>query len=313
MHIPDSMLHGNICPITATISTVGIGTAVYYAFKSEKKPTPTTFAAVTTLIFVAQMVNFPIANGTSGHLLGGVLAAYLLGVPFGVLAMSFVIAIQSLIFADGGIRVLGVNILNMAIIGAGLCGILQAKILSHWDIKNKKYLLIIAMAWFSTIIASIAVSVELAIDGSIAFITAFIAMVTIHTFIGLGEGLITLVCCIALSINKKSTKKYGQITIPAMGIILITLMLTPFASNLPDGLEYVAHKYNLIQQASPKFVGILPDYTVPLLTNNISSTMVAAILGIMISFAITWLFLQLINFISKKMHYKLVSFKKEQG
>ncbi|NLF86773.1 MAG: cobalamin biosynthesis protein CbiM, partial [Lentisphaerae bacterium] len=86
MHIPDSMLHGGICPVTAAVSSIGIATAAYSA-RHAKTP-PARFAAVTALIFAGQMMNFPVMDGTSGHLLGGVLAASLLGTPLGVLSVA---------------------------------------------------------------------------------------------------------------------------------------------------------------------------------------------------------------------------------
>lgn len=121
MHIPDSMLQGNVCSATAAVSVLGLVAAAYYGLKGQR-PSASRFAAVTALIFAGQMMNFPVQYGTSGHLLGGVLAAHLLGTPFGVLSVALVVVIQSLVFADGGVTVLGANVLNMAIIGAGLGG-----------------------------------------------------------------------------------------------------------------------------------------------------------------------------------------------
>ena len=81
MHIPNSMLQGTVCPVTVLVSTLGIAIAALKAFWAEHKPSAARFGAVTALIFAGQMINFPIADGTSGHLLGGVLAVALLGAP----------------------------------------------------------------------------------------------------------------------------------------------------------------------------------------------------------------------------------------
>ena len=107
MHIPGSMLHGAICPVTAAVAVAGFGVATCLGMKSEEKPSIAQFASVSSLIFALQMLNFPIQNGTSGHLLGGVLALSLLGVPFGVLSMAIVLVVQSLFFGDGGGKYLG--------------------------------------------------------------------------------------------------------------------------------------------------------------------------------------------------------------
>ena len=101
MHIPNGMLQGGICQITAVISVMGIGLAGLRAFFTDHKPSAGKFAAITALIFAGQMMNFPINGGTSGHLLGGVLAVALLGIPFGILSMALVVTIQCLFFSDG--------------------------------------------------------------------------------------------------------------------------------------------------------------------------------------------------------------------
>ena len=125
MHIPNSMLQGHVCPVTAGVSILGIAIAAFKAISSKNKPAAARFGAIAALIFAGQMMNFPIQSGTSGHLLGGVLASALLGIPFGVLAMALVVTIQCIVFSDGGFSVLGANILNMALIGAGLGGVLH--------------------------------------------------------------------------------------------------------------------------------------------------------------------------------------------
>ncbi len=125
MHIPQNLLDGRICPVPAAVSGLCLAGAAFAAYRSAEKPDALRFAAVSAFIFAAQMMNFPISGGTSGHLLGGVLASALLGVPFGVLALALVVALQAVVFADGGLNVLGANILNMAVIGTGLGGLLR--------------------------------------------------------------------------------------------------------------------------------------------------------------------------------------------
>ena len=103
MHIPQNLLDGTLCSVTAVVSGLCLAGAALAAYRSAEKPHPLRFAAVSAFLFAAQMMNFPISGGTSGHLLGGVLASALLGVPFGVLALALVVAIQALVFADGGL------------------------------------------------------------------------------------------------------------------------------------------------------------------------------------------------------------------
>ncbi|MDY0191143.1 MAG: energy-coupling factor ABC transporter permease [Desulfuromonas sp.] len=287
MHIPDSMLHGSVCPITAVVSTVGIAAAAYCAVKSDK-PSTTRFAVITALIFAAQMMNFPIMNGTSGHLVGGVLAASLLGIPFGVLSIALVVTIQSLFFSDGGVTVLGANILNMAIIGAGLGGMLRSKLADKWQSPTGEILATAVAAWASVVIASFAVGVQLAIDGQIVFTQVISTMLGAHILIGIGEAVITVGACVLIPASTAANKMEGHIAIPATAAVTIALLLSPFASGYPDGLEWVAAKYQFLHESAPAFVGPLPDYSVPFISNDMLSTGVSGLLGVIISFALAW-------------------------
>jgi cobalt/nickel transport system permease protein len=238
MHIPDSMLQGSICPVTVTVSTAGIIAAAYFGHKAKDKPSAARFGAVTALIFAGQMMNFPIMNGTSGHLLGGVLAASLLGTPFGVLAIALVAVVQSLVFSDGGVTVLGANIFNMAILGAGVGGTLHAMLSDRWQGAYGNYAATAVASWLSVLLASFAVSVELAVDGQIAFFKVVPAMLGTHALIGIGEAVITVAGCLLLFENTASTRTVrGQAAVPLTAAAVIALMLSPFASGFPDGLE----------------------------------------------------------------------------
>jgi cobalt/nickel transport system permease protein len=151
---------------------------------------------MSAFIFAAQMLNFPVAGGTSGHLLGGVLAAVLLGPYAGAIVISVVLTAQCLIFQDGGLTTLGANIFNMAIIGT-IGGYLIYNVI-HKFAKGKTGMVVaIAIsAWLSVVLASSACAVELAISGTIPLSVALPAMAGIHSLIGLGEAVIT---CLVVS------------------------------------------------------------------------------------------------------------------
>jgi cobalt/nickel transport system permease protein len=148
--------------------------------------------AIGSLIFSAQMFNFSIANGTSGHLLGGIIAAIAVGPFSGALVISAVLAVQSFFFADGGIMALGANILNMAIIGTLASYYLYYII--HKLIRNRagSYAGIFLAAFFSVLIASIACAFEVALSGTIELSKILPAMVSVHAKIGIAEALITI-------------------------------------------------------------------------------------------------------------------------
>ena len=191
MHIPDGF-------VSAPVATTGIVVAagfVAYAVKATNKKMGEKqiplMGVLAAFIFAAQMLNFPIAGGTSGHLIGAALAAILLGPWAGILIMTCVLAVQCLVFQDGGLFALGVNIFNMGIVasfvgyyvyrGSALFGGQKRRILIGGGLA----------AWSSVVMASIACAFELAISGTVPLGVALPTMAGVHAFIGIGEGMIT--------------------------------------------------------------------------------------------------------------------------
>lgn len=296
MHIPNAMLQGGICPVTALVSVAGIGLAAFRAFFAEHKPSTAKFAAITALIFAGQMMNFPISGGTSGHLLGGVLAVALLGIPFGILSMALVVTIQCLVFSDGGFTVLGANILNMAIVGAGLGGMIHQFLAKKFEPGSAQYAIGLGFtAWISLMIAALACSIELGISGTIPFFKVVGAMLGTHALIGIGEGLITVAVCLGLAFEPIRVSKRKSVTIPLVASGIIAFVLSPFASGFPDGLEWVAEKYQFLHESAPTFVSPLPGYTVPVISNEMLTTSLAGLLGVIITFFIALLIAKLLN------------------
>lgn len=279
MHIPDSMLQGAICPATLALGAAGLTTAVVAAARSTAKPNATRFAGVAALIFAGQMMNFAIPGGTSGHLLGGVLAAALLGVPFGVLAMTLVLAVQALLFGDGGLLAFGANVLNMALIGVGIGGLLRRPRLG----QTGQAALLAAGGWLSVMAAALAASVELAFASSHSFATIAAAMLGSHAWIGLGEGIITAAAWLAF----KEGNRRQVLLNPLLVACLVALFLSPLASSLPDGLEQAATQLQLLAEGG-HWLSPLVDYQVPGLSSEALSTGVAGLLGTLATFAGAW-------------------------
>ncbi|MGQ9611137.1 MAG: energy-coupling factor ABC transporter permease [bacterium] len=209
MHIPDGFLAMNTWIPTWLISAAGIGYSIKAASQRLKEKFIPLMGVMSAFIFAAQMLNFPVAGGTSGHLLGGVMAAILLGPFSAAIVISVVLAVQCLVFQDGGITALGANILNMSIIGA-MGGYLVYRLI-YKLIRGNKGIIISAFvsAWFSVVIASAACSLELAISGTSPFSIVFPAMVGIHAIIGIGEGIITLLV-ISFIIRVRPDLIYGK-------------------------------------------------------------------------------------------------------
>jgi cobalt/nickel transport system permease protein len=290
MHIPDTLLQGAVCPITAVMSSIGLAAAVVAAAKSDNKPTPMTFGAVAALIFAGQMLNFPVPGGTSGHLLGGVLAASLLGVPFGVLAMGLVVLVQCLIFADGGIASLGSNLLNMALIAPVVGGVFLSVVARHG--KTGPFVrsaLLAGAAWMSVMLAAFAVSVELAASGPIALATVSQAMLSVHALIGIGESLITVAAFwLLVPLQRNGLDKRRYLLSLAVAVAL-ALMLSPLASSLPDGLEWVAARYHLFLPSVAGFEGLVSGYVLPNVDHPYVTRVLAGMVGAAVVFSFAWL------------------------
>ena len=289
MHIPNAMLNGAVCPVTASVSVLGVALAALGAFWSKHRPSAARFGAITALIFAGQMMNFPITGGTSGHLLGGVLAAALLGIPFGVLSIALVVTVQCVVFSDGGFAVLGANVLNMAIIGAGLGGLVNAYLAGRSPARSGRYFAGLGLAaWLSVMMAALAVSVELALSGTIAFNKVAAAMLGTHALIGVGEALITVAACFALSAEQVSASPKRSVAVPLAAAGVIAAMLSPFASGFPDGLEWVASKYSFLHESAPSFVSPLPDYSLSSIGHEALATGEAGLIGVALTFFIAW-------------------------
>ena len=194
MHIPDGLVSGPINIATYVASAAVCGLAVVRANRTIGERQIPLLGVTAAFVFAAQMLNFPIAGGTSGHFLGAVLAAVLLGPLNACLIMALVLAIQCLFFGDGGLTALGTNIFNMGIVGGIVC---------YWLFRTLKFVLpktrgyflaaVAIASWSSVVLGSAVCALELAFSGTSPLKIALPAMVGIHTLIGLGEAVITVV------------------------------------------------------------------------------------------------------------------------
>ena len=303
MHVPDGFINAQVSVATGVIS---LGTLWAY-IRNAKNLVADKLIALTgmmsALIFVLQMINFPIAAGTSGHLLGGALAVIVLGPSLGIICISIVVVIQSLLFADGGLSALGVNVLNMAII-TSLTGWLT---ITFWKklFGDSQFTLIsgsVIAGLLSVVFSSIAFVMEYAIGGtvSVPLGSVLIAMISTHLFIGLGEGVITaLIISLLLRVrsdlvyaNTKKDKSNNLSTSYGIFIVLILslTLITPYASSSPDGLESVASNFGF--EETDGVVLLLEDYGISSVNNNFVSTILSALLGIVSIAGLSTLFLR---------------------
>jgi len=191
MHIPDGFLTPNTWVSAWVVSIGALSFCIKRAYKTLKDRAVPLMGITAAFIFAAQMLNFPVLGGTSGHLLGGVLAAVLLGPFAGAVVISVVLIVQCLIFQDGGLTALGANMFNMSFVGV-LTGYYFYRLVSSFIKSDKGIIIGTAIAsWLSVVLASSFCAFELALSGTSPLKIALPAMVFVHMFIGIGEALIT--------------------------------------------------------------------------------------------------------------------------
>lgn len=303
MHIPDGFISLPVAGVTGLISVAALGIALKKsqdAFGVKRAPI---LGLTTAFVFAAQMINFPVAGGVSGHLLGGTLAAIILGSPWaGTICIATVLIIQAVLFADGGITALGSNILNMGVIGVWV-GWGLTKILQQIFSTSRVRLPIIAgiAAAFSVIVASIACGIELVVSGTAIANLVLPAMTGVHILIGVGEGLITgsvitYLANVRPDLLPGEEQKTRSWLIPVIAVLLIASVLSLFASAFPDGLEKVAEDIGFIKLAENVRVSIptpLADYGIEGLGQI--GTSIAGLLGSGVCFAVAFGIAQLVK------------------
>ena len=193
MHMSDGIVDAPTSLIFGLVAVAGLAVCVAKARGDLDDRTAPLAGLVAAFVFAVQMLNFPILPGVSGHLLGGALVAILVGPYVGALCVAIVLALQALLFADGGLSALGTNITNMALIGT-FVGFAVAVALRPLARRGRTGLLATAFvaAFLNTVVASLGFVLEYAIGGQgLALGTVLGLMVGLHALIGIGEGIIT--------------------------------------------------------------------------------------------------------------------------
>jgi cobalt/nickel transport system permease protein len=199
LHIPDGFLSAGVAAATglAAIAAVAYGLRVANVELDEARVP--LLGVLAAFIFAAQMLNFPIAGGTSGHFLGATLAAVLLGPWLACLVMAVVIAVQAFAFADGGISALGANVVNMGVLGALLAGLLlvaAGRVLP--PTRTAVLGAVGVVSWLAVMVGAAATSLELAASDTVPLATSLPPMLGVHALIGLGEAVITVAAASAV-------------------------------------------------------------------------------------------------------------------
>jgi cobalt/nickel transport system permease protein len=293
LHIPDGFLTLVISLLCWLATVVMLAVAVRKAQADYDERLIPVAGVMAAFIFAAQMLNFPVAGGTSGHLIGAALAFIVLGPWLGLLVMTAVIALQALLFQDGGLVVMGANILVMGIV-PGFVGYGVYRLATS---RSKSIKLVAAGvgAWLSVVAAALVTSLLLAFSGTANLSIVVPVMVGVHMLIGIGEALVTVAALAFIMrsrpalLDESAASAGGRWVLAGLGIALLVVLFAPLASPHPDGLEWVAGQQGFLETALDAPYELLPDYTIPGLGEIGLSTIVAGIVGVLVVTAVVLL------------------------
>ena len=288
LHIPDGFLSLVIALVFWGITILTVGIAISRTNKSLGEKQVPLMGIMAAFIFAAQMLNFPVAGGTSGHFLGGALAAIVLGPWAGILVMTAVIALQALLFQDGGLLVMGANIFNMGLLTAMIGFGLYRSVLGRG--KGVRLTVVGVAAWLAVVASALLAALQLWLSGTSRLEIVVPAMLGVHALIGLGEAVITVAALAFIErtrpdlLDKKAVAAKGGRGWVYAGVLisLLAVLLSPLASADPDGLERVATDMGFLQSGQSAPYQILPDYTVPFLGETALSPVVAGVVGTLV-------------------------------
>jgi len=308
MHIPEGFLSNGVAITMDVVS----GATLAYSIKGLRQRfnwAKMLFAAgITALIFALQMLNFPVVEGTSGHFMGAALAAILFGPAGAIIVIAVVLAVQCFVFGDGGVLALGSNIFNMGVVG-GLTGYYTYNWLKGM-FKGVSGVLFNAFisSWASIVMASGSCAVMLGVSGTGPTMSIVTSMISTHTLIGVGEGLITLVIIgltyrfKPLLMDQKAEIDLQAIVKPCVIVLGVALALavfvTPYVCPYLDGLERVAEDHGFLSIAEGKemFCALIPDYVLPGIKSEAIATSLAGFVGIIIAFVFFFLTAGVVTF-----------------
>jgi cobalt/nickel transport system permease protein len=305
VHIPDGYLDAKTCLGAYCLAGASLAWAGRNVGARWNERTIPLLGVMSAFVFAGQMVNFPVAGGTSGHLLGGVLAGVLLGPAAASMALTTVLVVQCFLFQDGGISALGANALNLAVVGV-FGGCLVYRLIRRCRRDPRSIVLGSALAaWFSVVLASATCALELAGAGTAPARLVLPAMILTHAVIGVGEALITA-AVVGFVVKVRPDLVYEPRTLAPVstpikrvvmvglaGALGVALLLSPLASTLPDGFERVAQQLGLTLQTHGTNLAPMPGYSVPGASRTWLMTSAVAVLGTLLCFGVGWLLVRL--------------------
>lgn len=193
MHIPDGFLDPGVAAATGVLAAGAVGYGLRRTGATLDERAAPLVGVTGAFIFAAQMLNFPVAGGTSGHVLGAALAAALLGPWTACVVLAVVLTLQAFVFADGGVAALGANVVNMGVVGGLGAGLILAA--GRRALPQTRGVLLgtaAVAAWSAVMLSALACSIELGLSGTVPLGTVLPAMLGVHALIGAGEAVVTV-------------------------------------------------------------------------------------------------------------------------
>ncbi|MCS7041418.1 MAG: energy-coupling factor ABC transporter permease [Bryobacteraceae bacterium] len=290
MHIPDGYLSPPVLAVTGAAGLAGVVLASRRAAQSLDEPRVPLMGVMGAFVFAAQMINFPVAAGASGHLLGSALLAITLGTAPAIVVMTAILAVQALLFQDGGLLALGANALNMAVAGVAAAA-WSYRVL---DGGRRRRAAAFAAGTLSAFVAACLALAELASSGIRIPAPALAGALGVFAVTAVVEGAITAAVVAALERIQPSLLEQQQTSQPRLlaGVLLFSLLLAAagflLASALPDGLEHLAQRLGIEEMERALAGAPMPDYQAPWFSSPWLGKAVAGVAGLGAAAALCW-------------------------
>lgn len=315
MHIPDGFITGATSAGFGVTSAAGLWVAIRQTGKKLLDRRVPLAGLVAAFVFAAQMFNFPVIPGMSGHLLGGALAAVLVGPWTAIVIMAIVLGTQAFFFADGGLTALGLNTFNLGIVGAGGGYVIYKVVLRLIGGKAGSVAAAAGIAaGLSVPLAAAAFVVQFSMGGAaeVSITAVLVAMLGTHTLIGIAEGVLTALVVGSVMearpdlVHGAPPERSERIHRPSMRVVLaagmlVTVLLavglSQFASSNPDGLEFVAEQEGFAGTAQDSQLSGSPlaDYGAGLTGTNTVDTAIAGLVGVVVILLVGYVLVRLLR------------------
>ena len=296
MHIPDGMLDTKAVAATWVVAIPVVGLATRKVREAASDGRLVLMAVLSGLIFALQMLNFPVAGGTSGHFAGGALAAILLGPWAAMLVLTSVLIVQALIFGDGGVTALGANMVNMAVVAPVVGWWIYSLAVRLSDTRAGRIVGAFTAAWTACVAAAVGAALMVWASGSALLVPVVGAMASWHAVIGVGEGLVTAgLVAYVFAVRPDLMRADAEVLRPrtlaiSLGALAAAAAGGSFlASGSPDGLEHVASSLGFLTETPPVWSGgPLAGYLVPGMTNETLAGILAGLAGVLVAGAFVY-------------------------